>query len=191
MNPLWFSFAGAEIEPGDRKFVLLHEVWEAQKRSCLENSGNASNMAVRNSAAASMSLVNSIASAMLSTGGLHAPVIQARRVIFNTHPSFDPTHIVPGFGNSFYKDKVDPAWDNVLEIIECSFEREASKIQSWSEILKENGKVLYPNAACLTAAAAEIVEWPHGLEPLLVVEPRIAMWAHIYLDSIPAKKLIP
>lgn len=190
MNPEWLSIAGVEIVPGDRRFALLRELWEAQKNSVWENSNNASNETIRQASAASLSLSNTLAAAMLTTGGHHAPVIQARRIVFRTQPRYEDGVIVPGFGNSFWKDRVDPVWLQVLDMILSGFPEETKKINDWSDVLRAAGKSFHPNAACMTAAVAEIVMWPEGLEPLLVIEPRIAEWAQLYRSCLPTKRMM-
>lgn len=190
MNLGWVNIALGTLPP-DEKFELLSMLWRAQEGSGIENSDNASNFVVRNVSAGSLSLINALAAGVLSTGGLHAPVTQARTVIFRYPPhAVGKDFIIPGFGNSFYKDRVDPVWAPLLLHIQEKYTDTASKIQAWSDVMKTSNKNHHPNAACITAAVAEIVGWPDGMEPLLVIEPRLSVWAKMALDVQPGKVLL-
>lgn len=175
----------------DTRTELLALVWNAQRRAAAANTSNASNVATMIAAAGSGSALNAIVSAMLSTGGVHAPVAQAREVLFRRPvPAELPAgKLVPGFGNSFHKDQIDPEWKAAACRLR-DFPAVWEPICAWSALLESAGKPKHPNAAALTAAVAELVRWPDGLEVILVAQPRFVVWAEVYLNSAPTKKLL-
>lgn len=178
--PEWLQIAKAHI-PNEAKAMLLSMVWQAHVAATNANTGNASNVAVSVAASSSLSAVSSIAAGVLAMGGLHAPITAARSVIFRRDPiPITKELIVPGFGNSFWKDRIDPAWQGVADLIQSEYPEVWSRIQAWSNILLRNGSAHIPNAAALTAASAEIVDWPFGSEAILAIQPRIALWGVLF-----------
>lgn len=178
--PEWLQIAKAPI-PNEAKAIILSMVWQSHVSATNSNVQNASNVAVSVSATSSLSVVSAIASGVLAMGGLHAPITAARNVIFRRASIPIPNGmIVPGFGNSFWKDRIDPAWQGVADHIQSEYPDTWAHIQDWSNVLLRNGSAHLPNAAALTAAVAEIVDWPLGAEAVLAIQPRISLWGALF-----------
>jgi citrate synthase len=125
-----------------------------------------------------------IASAILSLGGAHAPLVPARetylhgsRLSMVEELSKNPHYKIPGFGNSFFKDSIDPAWLPVYEFIGDNFPMSFDRITQVTGFVKEaTGKLLFPNAALFTAVVCEICEIPKGYESTLFIMARLPIW---------------
>lgn len=109
-----------------------------------------------------------------SIGGAHAPLYQARQVYRHATKDWIATQkIVPGFGNSFYKDKIDPSFELLDKYIRKEYPTAAGRIDELHGYVKK----VYPNAALYTAAVCEICEVPDGLESALFIISRVPVWA--------------
>lgn len=175
----------------DEKVVnLLGEVMQAHACAA-SNNPNASTAAAVNSYFGSRSINQSICSAILATGKIHGPVTDARLLFGKVDFGHDPfTAIdiylengapVPGFGNSFYKDRIDPCWDHVVNTLMVDYPSEWDVILRLQNALKERKCLLQPNAALFTGTAAAIAGFPVGTEPALFIIPRIGAWVQASL----------
>jgi citrate synthase len=152
---------------------LVEALIEAHQTAALHNS-NASSQIAQVATAGSHDFSKGVIAAIASTGGGHAPLSQARQVYrYATQEWVAQQKIVPGFGNSFYKDKVDPAFENVLNILTEKFPSARKRIDELHGWVKK----VYPNAALITAAVCEICEVPDGLESSLFILSRVPVWA--------------
>lgn len=169
---------------------LLTEVMQAHACAA-SNNPNASTAAAVNSYFGSRSINQAICSAILATGTVHGPVTDAR-LLFETVSSgvgpfraidayADNGSLVPGFGNSFYKDRIDPCWDHVVNALMVDYPKEWGVILRLQNALKERKCLLQPNAALFTGAAAAIAGFPVGTEPALFIIPRIGAWVQALL----------
>jgi len=129
-----------------------------------------------------------------SIGGVHAPVTQARQVIYRNPRLVEPAlrngELIPGFGNSFYKDRIDPAFSDIMSFAIKEFKEEYIPVVSAGMRIFESGKSCLPNAAAFTALTAEAIGLPDGLEPLLVIIPRSIAWAEDFVANRPNKRLM-
>lgn len=160
------------------------------------NKNNISAVAALNAYQGSGSIPQAIAAGILSMGGQHAPLGEARSLIrrFRKHPreSFE-MHIrgiilskkkVPGFGHSYYKDQIDPAFDEVWQqywsLIDDS-ENPVIQIQGIvNKTLEEIGKRrIFPNAAIITAAVCEYLDAYPGMEYGIAIASRIPAWVEL------------
>lgn len=133
----------------------------------------------------SSNALQAVCAGLLSTGSTHAPVIHARDVLFNFEKSDeqvnnDISHMVriglrvPGFGNSFFKDNIDPAFQPIYDFLSDTIE--GKRIDFVNNIIN---KGLFPNAACLTAAVASYCNLPRLMELWLFIAPRTASWLYL------------
>lgn len=86
---------------------------------------------------------------------------------------------IPGWGNSFIKGEPDPDWLEVDEKLKLGWEKIYARVLDITERLHSHGKMIYPNPACYTAAAAIAFEIPIGMESRLFIEPRVSAWCDI------------
>jgi len=154
------------------------------KASVLNN--NISTVTFVNAARGSGNIYQSIIAGISCMGGVHAPVLQARDLIFNQDinvealkEAIEKGFKVPGFGNSFYKDKIDPSFQEFDDAITYTAQHE--KLTRHEDVIEEvKGKKIYPNAAGYTALMADILKLPPGQEVWLVLAPRLASWISIF-----------
>jgi|SRR5580693_2770814 citrate synthase len=168
----------------ERQSKLLGLTVIAHQQACYNNQ-NASKEICRCIAQCGGRLENGIASAILSLGGSHAPLLDARdtylhgnRFTIGDKLSRKKGYKVPGFGNSFFKDHIDPAWVPVRSFIKEEFTLSFDRITQLSgDVAEATGKTLFPNAALFTAVVCEICEIPAGMESTIFILSRLPIWA--------------
>lgn len=112
--------------------------------------------------------------------GIHGPLTEARRQIFLEDAPARRVRIlrgekIAGFGNSFFKDKVDPSFQPVVDLLRDQSQY-AQILAVQHELSEIKNLTLFPNAAALSAAVAELVGLPLGREAQLVLPARVAGW---------------
>jgi citrate synthase len=117
-----------------------------------------------------------VIAALATVGGQHAPLREAREV-WDQFPDFTKP-VVPGFGNTFYKDKIDPQFVQVVKYIKEVYPAEYARlIDLTDKVDKFTGKRLQPNAAMFTAMVCDICGIPEGMEYLIFLLARAPVWA--------------
>lgn len=161
--------------------LLLNEVIKAHDKAATENQ-NCSSAACVNSFAGSGFFENGIASAILTLGTNHGPISDAR-IVYEKFRQPDVYNLcavgekVLGFGNSFFKDSIDPAWADVDSLLTDRFPIISERIAELGRFVKSaTESTLYPNAALFSAAACSEVGVIHGLESALFIMARIPAW---------------
>ncbi len=163
------------------KEALLEALFEAHTKAARDNN-NLSSAVARAAWKGSRSFVQAVTSATLTIGGDHGPIVQARDLFRSAKPA-DIDHMIqmgqkiPGFGNSFFKDRIDPAFQPVADLLQEKFTDAWVRIVTLRNALAQAGKSLFPNAAILSAAVCEVLGVPDGIEPLLFLLPRLPVWA--------------
>jgi citrate synthase len=179
------DFALEEVTP--EKLELLQAVFDAHDMAA-RNNQNASSAAAVNAFFGSAQLTNAIASAILTLGDAHGPIGPARFV----YERFDERSLksaiesgmkIPGFGNSFFKDSIDPAWSRVREIIEVDFKKSNDRINQLHGWMKEAGKDVHPNAALYSAVICNELGMIHGSESAIFVLARTAAWTSLCIKN--------
>ena len=159
----------------------------AHKNSALEND-NISSRFIKEMAIIGKSYTEAIAVAILSLGEVHAPVYDARQVLFHTPDAAIKMALedglkIPGFGNSFYKESIDPAWDDFVVELNKEWPEYASRLNEVTEIINTYKQLkLYPNPAAFTAIVAEILNMEPGTEISLFILARIFAWNQQWVD---------
>lgn len=180
--------------------VLLNALTNAHWEAAINNVGNISSVVALTAYQGSSSLNQAIAAAILSMGETHAPVRQARDLIrkfknwsrdkFNGHilQTIREGKKVPGFGHSFYKEGIDPAFQRPWELYRAVFDgpEPVGIIQDMINIfLIEKGKnPIYPNAAIITAAICEYCKMEPGMELGVVASARIPAWIYLINNGV-------
>ena len=179
------DFALAEATP--KKMELLQAVFDAHDMAARNNQNTSSGAAV-NAFFGSAQLTNAIASAMLTLGDAHGPIGPARFV----YEKFDERSLksaiesgmkIPGFGNSFFKDSIDPAWSRVREIVDVDFPRASGRINQLHGWMKEAGKNLHPNAALYSAVICNELGMIPGSESAIFILARTAAWTSLCVKN--------
>jgi len=168
-------------EPDEKVARLVELVFEAHQVAA-KNNASASSEAVCMAAGGSGSFRQAVVAALMTLGIRHGP-IGAARLVFTTdsYHSIESGAKIPGWGNSFFKDGIDPAWQKVDDYLKEHFEQEWSKVDAVTNELHAAGKRIYPNAAIYTAIACELCHVPAGLEELFFILPRLPVWAELAL----------
>jgi citrate synthase len=172
------DFVRAEVT--QEKLALLQAVFDAHDKAA-RNNQNASSGAAMNAFIGSGILANGIASAVMTLGHRHGPITEARLIYeeiceWALKTGVENEARIAGFGNSFFKDSIDPAWNEVAEIIERQFPNAHARIKQLQTWLSECGKNLFPNAAMYTAVACSELDMIHGSEAAIFVIARTAAW---------------
>jgi citrate synthase len=117
-----------------------------------------------------------VIAALATVGGQHAPLREARNLWDNY--AADHPNPVPGFGNTFYKDKIDPQFTPVVKYIKDVYPDYYKRLVELTNYVAEFvGKRLQPNAAMFTAMVCDICGIPEGMEYLIFLLARAPVWA--------------
>jgi citrate synthase len=163
---------------GTKDDTLLNLLVKAHQDAA-RNNPNASAELCKVATEGSGDFTKGVIAGLAATGGAHAPLGAARTVYkYGFINYWDTGEKVPGFGNSFYKDKIDPAFVPTITHIKKYHTKYFERVvHLTNEIQKLMGKRLQPNAALITACVAEILEIPLGYESLIFMLARIPVWA--------------
>lgn len=169
--------------------TLMGLMMRAHMQSALDNDTNVSSITLRQAAAVGKGFPEAMAAAILMMGQVHGPLTQTRQLLFCTDNEtilsfLEGGGILPGFGNAFHKEGIDPAWERVDEYITEFYPEVSARITEVADILSEfKGKTMYPNPGTFTATVAEILDLPWGTETSLAVMGRMPAWTKQYDES--------
>lgn len=154
---------------------LLAALYQAHAQCVFRE--NCSTMALQQAAFGSRDIVKSYIAALATLGEVHGPIVEAYRVLAGESRELDR---VAGFGNSFIKGKADPAFDKVHELLDAGWPDIIAQIDKRQGELLIEGKDLYPNPACYTAAVAIALGMPPSIAPSLFVQARLEPWTALF-----------
>jgi len=146
--------------------------------------GNISHQALQLAAVGSGDYLKAICAAIMTLGGVHAPLLQTYALLALPEPHLEAEAMlgakqrVPGWGNAFVKDGPDPLWQHVHNMLPASH---AAKIDAVTQVLHAHGKKIYPNPSCYTASVALLTGMPMEITPFLLVEGRLSAWTQEYV----------
>ena len=146
---------------------------------------NISTQVVQIAALGSHDYSKAIVAGLSSIGGPHAPLAETYELLAAPDPAALVRQLlergarVPGWGNGFVKGSPDPLWTEVAEVISVYFPAMASTIRTVTATLHSEGRALFPNPSCYTAAAALIVGLPALLAPYLFIAGRLPGWSKL------------
>jgi citrate synthase len=169
---------------------LLNVVLSAHLQPTINNDTNVSSTALKQSAAVGKGFPEAMASAILTLGNVHGPVTQARHLLYSAVneeiiTALEAGNYLPGYGNDFHKDGIDPSWEEVNELMEGSFPEHHARIWEVAGLIeKVKDRKIYPNPGAFTAATAEIIGLPPGTEHSIVVMGRMPAWTQQYAQAI-------
>jgi citrate synthase len=128
------------------------------------------------------SITQAIASGLLTTGHLHAPIEEA---YFNLVQASDEylqsADRVEGFGNSFYKDSIDPAFQPLFDVIAQNHPELVKRVFHIQKVAQIEH--LFPNAAIITAMCLVICGLPPEYGMALFIKYRVSAWADLCLEA--------
>ena len=115
----------------------------------------------------------------ISTVGVrHAPVTAARQVLYeakNYDDIIKSGGVVPGFGNQFFRDQIDPSFKPAYDALPEGYRSELDQI-ALSICREHQNYTIFPNAAGITAAVADVLDLPFGAEFMIFLIGRGAGW---------------
>jgi hypothetical protein len=170
--------------------ALWSAVYKAHRASGYSNA-SLSKVLVNLIGQSSGSFAHSVTAGMMALGKKHGPIAQARDDILYTTPASVAVLVkdgikIAGFGNTFFKDQIDPSWSEVVTILRTSYPETWAKVQALQDALHAAGKTLYPNPGGLSAAACIATELERGLEEAIFVMPRMQVWLDEYIKTLGA-----
>lgn len=169
------------------------------------NNQNISKQSFQVALAGSGSPLQAVCAGLLSTGGIHAPVIETRdalrmfrgdregwKAIARNQVEYNQK--IPGLGNSFFRDCIDPAfmpaYNAYQELHGFLNGNSISLLDDYAYccnqvIFKSNDKdqYLHPNAALITAAACELMEALPFIELWFFISARSRAWLEIISEN--------
>lgn len=160
--------------------TLLESLYQAHHASALR--GNCSHHALALSALGSGDYFKAIASALLTLGGSHGPLIQTYDFLQRESCVVDVAEIirqgkrVPGWGNGFVKGTPDPLWETCDALLQIENQSLHSTIRAITAVLHGLGRFLYPNPSCYTAAVALTIGHPRDGIGELFIRGRLQAW---------------
>lgn len=178
---MWLKIDLLIGEYGEGIPELLECCINCHQEAALKNP-NASSAAFQNAFLGSGSVENGIASAILTLGKNHGPIIDAR-VVYEHFEEGDFEMIkrgvkIAGFGNSFFKDGIDPSFEPLDRQIRYDFPKVAERIDELTKYMHKY-KRIYPNAALYTADVCSEARFKRGHESALFIMARIPAWINL------------
>ena len=133
---------------------------------------------------------DAVAAALLSTGGLHAPVQEAQqefelwRVTGKIPEDLDK---LPGFGSAWYKGEPDPDVETFMTTLRTTCDEGDSICNDMVEYTKQVqeffDKKIWPNAGLATALANFALKRHPTLGIGLVIQGRLPAWEELYIKN--------
>lgn len=167
---------------------LLDAIYKAHDAVTLR--GNPSHHALVLAAKGSGNYLNSITAALMTLGGLHGPYMLAYDLLTDTYPEaemearLETGLMIPGWGSSFVKEGIEPAFLPVWELLQTENTDLATRIQYLTDYLHVRGKILYPNPACFTAAVAITLGIPREASGYIVIQGRLLAWTREFVRVV-------
>ncbi len=162
---------------------------------------NLSKVVFLQSFAGSQEPMHSVASGLLSTGAVHGPLTETRHMMafmkVNQEAFFDTMvkrlsigDKMPGLGNSFYKDGIDPAFNKVVDFyrqIHIQYELGTGDMDAYAgyinvaraKLFGPEKKQLHLNAAGITAGVCQLLGALPFFENWFFIAGRSRAWLEI------------
>lgn len=144
-------------------------------------------------------ITQSICSGLLTTGAIHGPLTEAREFLYTFEQNTEQMkrvienlirqgEKVPGLGNSFFKDSIDPAFQTTYDLYTKLYEfatggdtaNPLDHLSAWTNAsitrFKEKPSHLFPNAAGITAAVCNLLKAVPFYENWFFISGRSKAW---------------
>lgn len=168
--------------------LLLDALCDAHWQAAMTNA-NLSSEVIKATSSVGQSFSEAICAGMLTLGNVHGPIVQARRLFFRESDEeildrIARGEMIPGFGNSFYKDGPDPALNVIIPFVQKHYPEQYARVVRIADMIEsEKGKKLFLNPAAFSAITAEVLDLAEGTELMLVFLMRMPVWAKQYADA--------
>ena len=172
------------------EWELVNQLMRAHHASVFRQ--NVSTVVIANTAFGSADYSKAIAAGLMTIGGIHAP-LWATMDLLNSENAVEwvekivaDNRRVPGWGNSFIKEKPDELWMGVDLCLKVSGinSRFIKNIEAITDKLHELGKKIFPNPSAYTAAVALVLGIPPAMAPMLFVTGRLSGWSELIHKQI-------
>lgn len=140
-----------------------------------------------------------VIAALATLGGIHAPIRKTYRFLANYDKTQALPEVVPGWGSDFIEKERDRQLDDWAKSIWLANHNFFDNIiVNITDRLHAAEKLIYPNAACYTAATALILNFPEETAEFLMINPRLSAWSGLANNTlelnndknIPTKKTV-
>lgn len=164
---------------------LLEALYAAHDAVALR--GNLSHQSLALSAIGSGDYFKAISAALLTLGGVHAPLWPTYQLLSTPNPVEHIQRLVgmgrkvPGWGNSFIKGEPDPDWHVCATMLEQENRDLSGKISMMTAALHALKKPIYPNPSCYTAAVAIHYQLDIDAVGELLVRGRLSAWTREFI----------
>ena len=171
---------------GEQEIELLLALCDAHQTIA----GRTAHPAVTAAATGSGLYVQAIAAALMTLGDKSGPLEEAHR--FLNSRAIGTAKLdefiagggrVPGWGNPQIKNRPDPAFEEVLELLDNHWPELHARLASVTQALHAAGKRLHPNAAAYSAAVATALGIPGHSIGYLWVLGRLGAWSATFNRS--------
>jgi citrate synthase len=173
--PFWRNYPLSDYEQ-----ILFKELLKAHAASVHRE--NCSTTAFLAAASGSRDFLKGVCAALCSVGEVHAP-LQATYEFLDAYPAFNLPERVPGWGNSFVREEIDPIWAEVWKVLLVVAPTLTDTMSAITEELHSRDKRIFPNPSALTAACCIAMQVPKELCGLFFVLGRVEGWGKLYFDN--------
>ena len=169
-----------QTEWGPDELALYQAVLESHGASACRR--NISYEVLQMAMIGSGSYLQAIAAALSTLGGLHAPLTHTYDLLhrFNTvdvaRTLLEQDHMIPGWGNSFVKGEPDALWSRPAALVAQLGPGLMERIDGVTALLHQQGKPIYPNPSCWTAAAGILLGFTRQTVGFLFLQGRLPAW---------------
>lgn len=166
----------------EEEMELVRLCFLAHADSCYRE--NISSVTIQNAAVGSMDYFSTMAAALSTLGGLHAPIEQTYRVLTHEISAKALLHKgrkVPGWGSSFADNS---AWKALEEHLRKCFPDVVRSVDLITGLIHSYGKLIQPNPSAWTAATALALRLPAKLSPFLLVQGRLSAWSELFYATL-------
>jgi citrate synthase len=126
-------------------------------------------------------MAQAISAAIMTTGSLHAPIEEAYYNLVEASDEYlSSIEVVAGFGNSFFKDRIDPSFQPVYHYLSRYYPQYIVRIEHIQKVAQIEH--LFPNAAIITACCLSALDMPKELGIALFVKYRVQAWTELCLE---------
>lgn len=160
----------------------LLELLGAAHYQAAKSNGNISSTVATLAYIGSGSMAQAISAAIMTTGELHAPIEDAYYNLMEAGDEYlESLGIIQGFGNSFFKDRIDPAFQPVYDYIAEHYPHYILRIQHIQKVAQIEH--LFPNAAIITAMCLSVCDLPASMGIALFIKYRVQAWSELCLEA--------
>jgi len=198
------------IKPTEQEAeTLINALIEAHYDAAINNT-NISKMVALSAFDGSDNVMQAVAAGLLSTGHKHGPLTETRALLsmYDNDPKEAAAYMrhliqhgekIPGLGNSFFKDRIDPSFKKVVDAYNSFFVKDGyylndegrplfefyvHAMEIINEVRPDAGKInLFLNASAITAGICNFVGATKYFENWIFITGRSRAWIEIFASK--------